>query len=381
MKTIGLNTEKDDWVRYSYKMEIEILKQVKYKTLPYFVDMFESKGRLCIIMEYINGVNLEQWIKEYGPMNQYCVVKYGITMTDTLKYLHSFQKPIIYGDMKPSNIILKPDGTIKLIDFGSAYQKNMVCEENRYYSGTKGYSPPELWKKSGELRKNRMDERGDVYSLGATLFYMATGMHPRKEIQSFELGYDIKESISKELEHIIAKATKDDAMKRYQKMDEIKLELVREQERVGKGFHKSLLDIKKKLRYLLLIIIMIGSLGAGYSEKTYVIEKSCSSFTSNEAQVSLSDTYGRKVLINKDCIFYTESTIFFNIDQENYKYFVSVNNGDWNILKGEKYQLDVSKKLKNGAITKIVFFSLSNKGSETQSKTFLVCYENKFEDH
>lgn len=380
MKTIWLGEEYDDWARHSYKVEIEILKQIEFKTLPYLVDLFETEGKLCIVMEYIHGVTLEQWINKYGPMNQGCIIEYGLNLTNTVRYLHNFQPAIIYGDMKPSNIMLKPNGSIKLIDFGSALQKNIVCEEIHYFSGTKGYAPPELCGPVSKMVGRKMDERGDIYSLGATLFHMATGIHPRIEGNTLEAASNINPKISVGLENIIAKSTKRNVLKRYQKIEEMELDLKNERIKMGRGFKKELRESKKKLMYQLLTIVIVGIIIVGYKGKDYSEKNNYLKYESCQVPVTLYDRLGRKILIKEDSVLYTNEKIIFILSEVGQRYWVSVNDVNWYKLTGVKYQLDVAKSLVEGEVTKIVFVSLNNESKEPISKTFLVCYEDDLGD-
>ena len=102
------------------KQEIEMMKRLKHPGLPAIVDVIEQKDSLLIVMDYIEGRSLEDLVLEHGPQSELQVINYAKQICDILHYLHSQNPPIIYRDMKPANVMLRPDGKLCLIDFGAA---------------------------------------------------------------------------------------------------------------------------------------------------------------------------------------------------------------------------------------------------------------------
>ena len=97
---------------------------------------------------------------------------WAMQLCDALSYLHSQNPPIIYRDMKPANVMLKPEGNIKIIDFGIAREYKEQNLADTTVLGTKGYAPPEQY--SGQT-----DPRSDIFALGMTMHHLLTGMDPR----------------------------------------------------------------------------------------------------------------------------------------------------------------------------------------------------------
>lgn len=97
--------------------ELNILKKLSHPHLPTIVDVIEDGDRLLILMDYIEGVTLARTLKDEGPQKEEDVIKWMKQLCGVLEYLHSQDPPIIYRDLKPSNIMLKPDGDVVLIDF------------------------------------------------------------------------------------------------------------------------------------------------------------------------------------------------------------------------------------------------------------------------
>ena len=200
--------------------EATMMKNLDHPLLPRIVDIIENSDTIYIIMDLIEGRTLQAVVEENGAQPQETVVEWGIRLCEVLGYLHSRKPPIIYRDMKPENIMLKPDGTIKLIDFGIAreYKEKSVTDTTAL--GTRGYAAPEQWGNRGQT-----DPRTDIYGLGATLYHLVTGKSPAVP------PYEIKPirmwnpQLSSGLEKIILKCTQLDPDKRYQTSDELLVDL------------------------------------------------------------------------------------------------------------------------------------------------------------
>jgi hypothetical protein len=159
--------------RRLFLQEAELLESLNYPNLPVVADRFEFQGRPTMVMEFVPGQTLEDRMREANaPLLEQQVVNYGIQVTRVLHYLHTRQPPIIYRDLKPSNIMLTPDGVLKLIDFGVARTHKRGKSKDTVAMGSAGYAPPE------QYGKGQTDARSDVYALGATLLHLLTNMPP-----------------------------------------------------------------------------------------------------------------------------------------------------------------------------------------------------------
>lgn len=200
----------------SIKTETELLKNLNHPNLPSIIDIIDYDDSILIVMDYIEGNTLKKAVDEYGPQPQEAVIEWAKQLCDVLGYLHSQNPPIIYRDLKPGNIMLKPDGTIVLIDFGTARQYKDTNVEDTTCLGTRGYAAPEQFGGQGQT-----DARTDIYCLGTTIYHLVTGKNPS------EPPYEIRnirywnESLSTGLEQIVAKCTQLDPEKRYQNDDEL----------------------------------------------------------------------------------------------------------------------------------------------------------------
>lgn len=175
------SAEELEEARRLFTREVDILKSLDnpgiVKFLDYHVDM---DGRYFLVMEQILGNNLETTLQAYGPFSQNDAVMLGIQICETLEYLHeedlANNKPsVIYRDLKPSNLMLTPEGQIIFIDFGIA--RHFMPTETATRVITAGYSPPEQY-------FGRPEFRSDLYALGATLAHLVTGVRPRPLVPS-----------------------------------------------------------------------------------------------------------------------------------------------------------------------------------------------------
>ena len=159
----------------------------------------------------IEGITLSKKLDAEGAQSEKDVVKWAMQICDVLGYLHTRTPKIIYRDTKPSNIMLKPDGDVVLIDFGTARVYRESAAEDTTLLGTKGYAAPEQYGGQGQT-----DERTDIFNLGATMYHLLTGHNPAQP--PYEM-YPIRKwnsNLSSGLEQIILKCTKNNPDERYQ---------------------------------------------------------------------------------------------------------------------------------------------------------------------
>lgn len=196
--------------------EKNILKRLNHTNLPHIVDVIENEERFLIVMDYIQGHSLKELLDEAGAFAQEDVVRWGKQMCNVLAYLHAQDPPIIYRDLKPANIMLKPDGDIKLIDFGTAREYKTGSPEDTINIGTIGYAAPEQYGGMGQS-----DARTDIYCLGVTLYQLATGKNPCEPPYLILPIRQWNPGLSAELEKIILTCIRHDPADRYQSCGEV----------------------------------------------------------------------------------------------------------------------------------------------------------------
>lgn len=200
--------------------ETNMLKRLDHPNLPRIADVIESEERFLIIMEYIQGVCMKDQLEQVRVFSQEEVVRWGKQLCDVLAYLHMQEPPIIYRDLKPANIMLKPDGNIKLIDFGTAREYKTGNQEDTINIGTVGYAAPEQYGGMGQS-----DARTDIYCLGVTLYQMATGKNPCEPPYLIVPIRHWEPKLSARLEEIILRCTQMNPEARYQSCKEVFEEL------------------------------------------------------------------------------------------------------------------------------------------------------------
>lgn len=200
------------------RQEVDILKNMRNSYLPQVLDFLVTEEGIYTVMSYIPGKSFKELIEEGMPFTVNQMVRWGMQLCNALNYLHSQQPPIIHGDIKPSNIMLTPEGNICLIDFNISF----FLDEDTVLGYTNGYTSPEQYilaldSESAHPVANysSIDEKTDIYSVGATFYHMITG----KKIRNY------RENINKELlcertnvvfAGIIVKALEIEPAKRYQ---------------------------------------------------------------------------------------------------------------------------------------------------------------------
>ena len=203
-------------VKQGLVAEIDILKKLNHPNLPSIVDVIDTDESFIIIMDYIQGNSLNKALDEFGAQPQENVITWAKQLCDVLGYLHSRTPAIIYRDMKPANVMLKPDGNVTLIDFGTAREYKEKNLADTTCLGTVGYAAPEQFGGMGQT-----DARTDIYCLGATLYHLVTGKNPCEPPYEILPIRQINPSLSSGLERIIQKCTQRDPEDRYQSAAEL----------------------------------------------------------------------------------------------------------------------------------------------------------------
>jgi serine/threonine protein kinase len=164
------NEEQTEAIRL-FSREAEILRQLDHPGIVrVFDDHVTKDGNYFLVMDYVPGKNLDIIIATYGPFNSEAAIEIAIQCCEVLEYLHELEPAVLYRDLKPSNLMLTPDGRIVFIDFGIA--RASMPKEAATRVITAGYSPPEQY-------FGRPEPRSDLYALGATLFHLLTGNRPK----------------------------------------------------------------------------------------------------------------------------------------------------------------------------------------------------------
>lgn len=239
--------------------EANMMKRLDHPCLPRIVDIINHDNVIYVVMDYIEGEPLSRVLQQYGAQPQEIVLEWAESLCGVLDYLHNQTPPIIYRDMKPANVMLQPNGNVKLIDFGIAREYKEENLEDTVCLGTKGYAAPEQFGGKGQT-----DRRTDIYCLGVTLYHLLTGHNPCDP--PYEI-YPIRHwnpNLSAGLENIILKCTQLNPEDRFDSCAEL-LYAIRHLEESDDGYRK-----KQKRKVGLFAGMLVASaacagLGVGFN--------------------------------------------------------------------------------------------------------------------
>lgn len=243
--------------------EANMIKSFDHPAIPRIVDLVDEDGTLYVIMDYVEGRSLSAVLAADGPQPEDEVVNWGLQLCDALEYLHRRTPPVIYRDMKPSNVMLKPNGLVQIIDFGIAREYRddggsvTAAMGDTVQLGTCGYAPPEQYGGGGQT-----DARTDVYALGATMYTMLTGKNPAEPPYQILPLRQVDASLSPALERVIAKATQPDPVDRYQDCAELAYALSHYREE-DEGQRAELERVWKRFVGLVAASVVSLAVGAG----------------------------------------------------------------------------------------------------------------------
>ena len=311
--------EKKGMYQNSGKAEWEICKKISHGNFPRVVDAFEEDGKYAIVMDWIKGVTLEEII-EKGPIEEGQMIVMAKQICEALHYLHLQSSPLLYLDLKPSNIMIEEDGCVKLIDMGSV----MVKGEKKMVSGTFGFASPEQIGGNGE--SEFLNEQSDIFSFGMVLYAMVKGNSKRLPIieRGSKRGVWVGEKnpkLSAMVEKIIEKCTRGEREKRYFSMREVKRELERWEQKRG----KMLLGLPKRIKKRDFqwyqeksILCTEGNHSFYIAKRLMIIAFFLLAFLvpKKKLNVVLRDQEMRKVLVKQGCAYETSSNLLLEIPWE-----------------------------------------------------------------
>jgi eukaryotic-like serine/threonine-protein kinase len=207
----------------AFKREALMLAGLMHPNLPHIYDHFSEGGRWYLVMDFIEGETLEEYLNTTSgsllPLEE--VLEVGIQLCAVLDYLHTRQPPVIFRDLKPANVMLTPDGMVFLIDFGIARHFKPGQTKDTIAFGSPGHAAPEQYGTAQTTPK------ADMYSLGATLHHLLSGNDPSLTPFQFPPLSLHNSSVSSELEHLIRQMVELDAHKRPASIKAVAKELHR----------------------------------------------------------------------------------------------------------------------------------------------------------
>lgn len=159
--------------RRLFEQEASILVRLSHPNLPRVSAFFEHRGRFYLVMEFIHGESLKTRLEQANaPLLESQVLYWAIQVSEVLSYLHTRPRPVIFRDMKPSNVMVTPEDRIVLVDFGIARTYKAGKPKDTITMGSENYAAPEQWGQA------QTDPRADIYGLGATLYHLLANVPP-----------------------------------------------------------------------------------------------------------------------------------------------------------------------------------------------------------
>ncbi len=228
-----VNQARDPLVRKTivrnFEREANILATLHHPSIPRIFDYFTEDDRSYLVLEFIEGKDLEALLeKTQGFFPEEQVIAWALELCDVLHYLHNHKpEPIIFRDMKPSNIMINQHGHVMLVDFGIA--KHFQLGQKGTMIGTEGYAPPEQYR--GEA-----SHLSDIYALGATLHHVLTRKDPRMEAPFYFTDVPVRKinpSVSPELEAVINTAVQYNPEDRFQSVQAMREALLNVAKKTG----------------------------------------------------------------------------------------------------------------------------------------------------
>lgn len=281
-------------VKQGLIVETDMLKKLKHSNLPSIIDVIEDEETFLIVMDYIEGNSLSKALEEYGAQPQEYVIEWAKQLCDVLGYLHSRQPAIIYRDMKPANVMLKPDGNLTLIDFGTAREFKEKNLADTTCLGTIGYAAPEQFGGMGQT-----DARTDIYCLGATLYHLVTGKNPSEPPYEIKPIREVNPALSSGLERIILKCTQRNPDDRYQSAAELMYALEHYEEEDDKHKKKQ----KKKLAsFIVTAALSVAFLAGGIGLNLYTAKKATDTYQNKINEAARQSDYHAKIETYEECI-------------------------------------------------------------------------------
>lgn len=217
MSRAGLSPAAIQEAETAFERESHLLADLLHPNLPRIYDHFTEEERSYLVMDFIEGQTIEEYLEKNGngplPLEQ--VLNWGEQICDVLSYLHNHQPPIIFRDLKPSNVMMSENGHIYLIDFGIARVFKPGQSHDTVALGSPGYAAPEQYGKA------QSTPRSDIYSLGALLHFLLTGVDPSDQPFFFRPAGQLNPNVPQELEDLLQRMLDMTAINRPESAQEV----------------------------------------------------------------------------------------------------------------------------------------------------------------
>lgn len=200
--------------------EPNILKKLNHAGIPRIIDIFYEGNNLYMVEDYIEGTTLKEYVKEKGALEEESLCKITSDICNIITYLHDLKPPIIYRDLKPSNIMITPSNNVVLVDFGISKTYKADKNEDTVNLGSNGYAAPEQYGFGQSCKQT------DIYGIGMVIYFMAKGKVSTTALEPLmDENYD--ETVSSDLRKIIQKCVQVDIEDRYVSSEDLNNEIMK----------------------------------------------------------------------------------------------------------------------------------------------------------
>lgn len=336
---------KQQGARFDFLAESNILKRLQHPMLPRIVDIFEDAENIYIVEDFVEGITLDELLKREKKVDEPLALQWFRDLCGVLRYLHTQQpSPIIYRDMKPSNIMLQPDGSLKLIDFGIAREYKEASSGDTTYVGTKGYAAPE------QFGKAQTDARTDIYALGVTMYHLVTGKSPYEPPYQFVPVRELDGKLSHGIEYILNKCVQPEPADRYQNVDKL-LDDLDHIYRFDKAWKR--VRAINRGRVAIIVIMLLASAGlmaAGRFVMAQEKEDQYAALLSQASELYTADYDGAVAALDRARALYPDRA-----DADRQQVYALYLNGNWQecidlgLRTLEKFGADAQTRLSMGA--------------------------------
>lgn len=233
-----------------FQREEEIGRQLDHPNIVKFMPLAVDRHRRYIVLEYVPGTTLGERLRTQGSLPEREALAIARQIVSALEHMH--ERGFVHYDLKPENVILHPDGSLRLIDLGLAHavERRFSWVGAMPAIGSKGYIAPE------QILRKRGRKSVDIYAVGAMLYELLTGQHPYPDDDPFVIGSarlvgdptaprDINPKISKAVEEIVLRALRRDPSSRYPSMAALKSDLERPDSVVVTGLRDRLQPVTR----------------------------------------------------------------------------------------------------------------------------------------
>lgn len=221
------------------------IAHLSHEGMSRIIEFGESDNYRYVVKPYVEGVTLLEFVASKGPLDEGSVKNIAGQIIDVFEYFHSQSDPIVYRDLKPANIILKSDGKIVLIDIETMRLVAPDRGSDTFYVGTHGYASPE------QYGFRQSDTRSDIYSLGATLYFLLTGSEPVIESVAHRGLHEMNPNVSGQMAYVITKCMRFNPEDRFDSVTGIKQALF------SKLGYRKPMDRKIKIGLITVAIIAV----------------------------------------------------------------------------------------------------------------------------